>query len=503
MSLGAWSWDTATGEEFRVGVGLAEPYPVIWCAVEYFEASGAILRMLLQHHSVNKYYIGRTLVHHAILCRNPGALEVLLNCGADLELPVKTASETGLRPIHLAAELGLAKILQCLIDGGCNLNTQTSSGESALMICTRCKHDECLRVLASAGADFGLVNAAGQSAYSIATSIRWVVGFKQAVLDVFRAGGTAVSSNTSIFSPLIFATRANDTVALKKLTERTDINLDEQDENGFSAAMIAAAGGQVDTFRTLVYAGADIKLQNKHGQTALSLAEANHNGDAFYKVILEYGVSVFERENHHNSHPLHFAARCGDLASARTLTRGYDINVADPDGYTPLMLAARGGHGSMCELLISCGAICDIKNERHETPLLLARQNGFGNHTEVVILDELAKKLVLNGSAVKKHTKGGKGTPHHKQLKMVEGVGLLRWGTSSRRNAICRGAELGPSASFRWNRRRKLDSDEPGLFRVTTTKNKEVHFVCEGGVEVAELWVRGIKLVTREAIFGK
>ena len=110
---------------------------------------------------------------------------------------------------------------------------------------------------------------------------------------------------------------------------------------------------------------------------------------------------------------------------------------------------------------------------------------------------------MLESSRVKKHTKCGKGSPHYKVLKMVGSAGVLRWGKSSKRNVICKGAEVGPSSKFRWNRRRKFDVEDPGMFHVITTKNKEVHFVCEGGVEMAELWVRGIKLVTREAILGK
>ncbi|KAL0297087.1 UNVERIFIED_CONTAM: hypothetical protein Sradi_6760800 [Sesamum radiatum] len=86
---------------------------------------------------------------------------------------------------------------------------------------------------------------------------------------------------------------------------------------------------------------------------------------------------------------------------------------------------------------------------------------------------------------------------------MVEATGLLRWGKSSKRNVICRGAEVGPSSAFRWNRRKKPDADDPGIFRVVTTKNKEIHFSCRGGTEMAKLWVRGIRLVTREAIFGR
>ncbi|KAL2487867.1 Ankyrin repeat-containing domain [Forsythia ovata] len=73
VRLGAWSWDTIIGEEFQVGAGLAEPYRVTWCAVEYFEASGAILCMLLQQISPNIPHLGRTHVHHAILCGNARA----------------------------------------------------------------------------------------------------------------------------------------------------------------------------------------------------------------------------------------------------------------------------------------------------------------------------------------------------------------------------------------------------------------------------------------------
>ena len=86
---------------------------------------------------------------------------------------------------------------------------------------------------------------------------------------------------------------------------------------------------------------------------------------------------------------------------------------------------------------------------------------------------------------------------------MVGNVGILRWGKSNKRNVICKGVEVGPSDAFRWHRRRKFDADEPGMFHVVTTDNKVVHFVCDGGVEMAEFWVRGIKLVTQAAIFGR
>ncbi|XP_071688601.1 uncharacterized protein [Rutidosis leptorrhynchoides] len=520
VSLGAWSWDMTTGEEFRVGAGLAEPYSVTWCAVEYFEETGTILNMLLQYISPNVPHFGRSIIHHAIVCANLKAVDVLLKCGADPELPVQTIHGSGFRLIHLAATLGYHGVLNHLVDASCNLDSRTETGETALMICVRHKYVDCIKLLAGSGADFGLVNKANQCVQSIAGSVRWTLGLRQVILEVVRSGKILYSTDASTFSTLMFVTRVNDIESLKKIVDLTGVvDLDEQDENGYSAVMVAAINGHVEAFRLLVNAGANVNLQNKYGETGISLSEAHIDCGAFEKVIHEYGVMKGTPNSCNNGfYTLHRAVCRGDYDAVESLTNSEnDINAPDSDGHTPLMLAAREGHGKICELLISNGAICDIENARHETALKLSRVNGVGNDAEGVLLDHMARGLVSSGGRVKKHCNEGKGSPHNKSLVMVEGSGILRWGKSSRRNVVCKRAEVGPSSSFRWNRRKKNDGDEAGLwnrrkkndgdeaglFRVITTKNKEVHFVCEGGVEVAELWVRGIKLVTKEAIFGK
>ncbi|KAI9120681.1 hypothetical protein K1719_007714 [Acacia pycnantha] len=499
VRLGAWSWDVITGEELRVGAGLGETYAVTWCAVEYFEKSGAILYMLLQNVFLNNPHCGRTLLHHAILCGNVEGVRILLECGADVESPVKATQKSEFRPLHMASRLGFSTIVQCLIAFGCDLNSVTDAGDTALMTCAKYKQEKCLKVLAMAGADFGLVNTAGHCASSIAESNQWSLDFQQALLDTIRKGKIPTSSNISVLSPLLFAAEAGDTEALKTVIAYGGFDLDYQDDNGFSAVMVSALKGHVEAFRLLVYAGADVKLCNKYGETAIALSELNHNHDLLEKVMLEFALE----KGHHNAgfHALHCAARRGDLDAVKLLTdKGYDVNVLDQEGYTPLMLAARECHGSICELLISHGARCNTKNARGETALSLARKfTGGKNEAEAVILDELARKLVLGGAYVQKYTKGGKGSAHGKKVQMLGSVGVLCWGKSSRRNVICREAELGPSLSFRRHRHRRGDADDPGIFRVVTVRNKEVHFLCDGGFETAELWVRGIKLVTQGA----
>ncbi|XP_047314092.1 serine/threonine-protein phosphatase 6 regulatory ankyrin repeat subunit C [Impatiens glandulifera] len=502
--IGAWSWDTTSGEEIRVGAGMAEPYPITWCAVEYFEQSGTILRTLLEYSSPNTLHHGRTLLHHAILCGSVGSVSVLLNSGANVEAPVKTCENIEFRAIHMAARLGLASILQRVIDSGCDLNSRTDTGETALMISVRYKRDECLKVLVAAGADLGLVNLVGRSASSIAESNGWALSFRDSVINSIRSGKSPKTTNASVFSPILFVAKSGDVEALKCLMGRTEIDIDYQDEKGFSAVMISVMEGHVDAFRLLVYAGADVKLPNKFGETAITLSSLNQNRYQFEKVLLDFELEKGNRSNGGGFFALHCAARRGDLPAVRSLTdRGYDLNMTDGDGYTPLMIAAREGNEGMCRLLISLGAKCDAKNGKGETALSLAIKSGSSRNTGVVniIEDEIARRVVIKGSIVMKHTKGGRGVLHGKAVRMVEESGVLRWGDSRRRNVICKEVEIGASIRFGSRRQRKGGDDgkDPGVFRVVTMKNKEVHFACEGGIEMAKMWVRGIKLVTSEA----
>ncbi|KAL5216128.1 hypothetical protein ABZP36_007529 [Zizania latifolia] len=506
VRLGAWSWDTATGEELRVGAGLAEPYDAVWCAVEYYESTGSILRMLLQQgYSSGATHLGLTLLHHAVLCGSAGAVQTLLASGVDPEAPVKASRSSRSRPLHMAARLGQPEILQMLIGMGCDVNARAEGGDAAAILAARHKREECMRILVSAGADVALLNSTGESAASVSCSGGWKAGFERAVLGVIRSGTIPRSSDRSVFSPMMFAARCGDATVVEVLLAQPDVDVDEQDMDGCSPIMAAAKEDNVDAFRALVFAGANVKLSNKRGETAIGLAQQSKKRDLFEQVMLEFAL---EKGMPGGFYALHCASRRGDIAAVRHLvSTGCDVNIPDGDGYTPLMLAAREGHAAVCELLISHGGRCDIRTPRGETALSLARAalaTAPFNKAEEVIMDELGRQLVLEGAHVKKHTKCGRGKPHGKSLRMFGAAGVLQWGGSSRRNVVCREADVGGSSTFQLHRQRRGGGDayEPGLFRVVTATGREVHFVCQGGEEAAELWVRGIRAVTR-AVYGK
>lgn len=498
VRLGAWSWDSTSEEVLRVGAGMAEPYDAVWCAIEYWESKGTILRMLLEHVSADSELQGRSLLCHAVLCGNDEAAQLLLKTGANVEYCVCTNGGAEFRPIHLAAKMGFLPILKALISHNCDLNAQTESGETALMLCAVYGHQECFHELLLAGADFGAVNKAGQNIVDIAEGTNQGFFVYKTVCDSILSGQKLYSSDLRVFSPLHFVAHRGNAEVIKKLIEKKDVDVNQQDKFGLSPVMIAAQEGHIEVFKVMVFAGAHIGLKNVKGDTAITLAEGSGNKEQCEKILFDAILAGALKGADFKA--IHFAARRGNSeVLAHLLKHGHSINSLDVEGYTPLMLCAREGHADACKFLLSQGADCYFTNSRGETALSLATKNASKKVVEEVIMDYIASKVVLTGGQLSKHTKRGKGAPHMKFVKILKS-GVLSWGNSKKRNILCKEASAQSSPEFQENRKNR-DAGKAGIytFRVVTASGKEVHFDATAS-STAELWVRGINLITKEAL---
>jgi ankyrin repeat protein len=494
--LGAWAWGSSSSEVLRVGAGMAEPYNAAWCAIEYWEAEGSILGMLLEHVSANTEHQGRSLLCHAILCGNVAAVEMLIRFGAEIEYRVSADDGSQLFPIHLAARQGTASVLRTLVAHGCDVNAKTEAGETALMLCAMLGHEECFRELLLGGADLGAVNRAGQTVVEIMDASSHRLTLHRVIWEVILSGKLLHSSNIDLFSVLHFVARYGGTKVMEKILEQKNVNLNLQDRDRFSALMVAARYGNVEALKVLLFAGASISIRNSEGETAAMLADRFGHKEAYEQVLVDALLCDALRDADFKA--LHFAAKRGNLeALAYLLKQGSLVNAWDEDGYTPLMLSVREGHIEACKLLLSFGADCYLANSRGEMALSIARRFVGGKVIEGMLLDHMAKKLVLAGGEIGKHTREGKGDPHSKHVKMLK-TGILSWGRSKRRNVACIETSLGASSKFQKNRKNHGDTSNPGLFRVVTNQ-REIHFDAVTAF-AAELWVRGIKIIAKEAI---
>ncbi|MXN75528.1 ankyrin repeat domain-containing protein [Burkholderia sp. 4701] len=113
----------------------------------------------------------------------------------------------------------------------------------------------------------------------------------------------------------------------------------------------------------------DLEKEDKAGENALMLASLN--GDVgLVKLLIDKGAEVSKK----GWAPLHYAATNGQDAVVKVLLE-HDayIDTASPNGTTPLMMAARGNHGSTVNLLLDQGADPQVKNQLGITALEFAK----------------------------------------------------------------------------------------------------------------------------------
>ncbi len=93
--------------------------------------------------------------------------------------------------------------------------------------------------------------------------------------------------------------------------------------------------------------------------------------DAF-KFISDFDIDVIN-----DNYPLHSAVEeeNEDIVKA-LLAAGVNVDQADDDENTALMIAAENGKNKMSKLLVDAGADVDMTNDYDETALSLARNNG-------------------------------------------------------------------------------------------------------------------------------
>jgi ankyrin repeat protein len=224
------------------------------------------------------------------------------------------------------------------------------------------------------------------------TPLQWAVynGDVAEARRLLRAGADVTLANNYGASPMTLAAEVGNAEMLKVLLE-AGANADSPNPEGQTALLAVARTGNVEAAKLLLDHGATVDAKEKWGgQTALMWASARRH-PAMMGLLISKGADVNARsiDRDYQRHvtaegrpksldsggltPLLYAARENCVACVDVLLEnGADINLADPDSVSPLLVAIMNANWNLAKHLILAGADVNQWNIYGESPLINA-----------------------------------------------------------------------------------------------------------------------------------
>lgn len=272
---------------------------------------------------------GNTASHYACRAGEDGALSLLADAGARIDLPAGASAEgTGLHPAHLAVVYGFLFCLEELASRGVDLEATDGDGDTLLSLAMQCGSEACAEFLLSTEVPGGLP-----------------------LVDPNRPGKGEER-------PLNAAARRG-RLSFMSLLVRAGASPAAQDGEGETAVHAAARSGQVGFIEALAQAG--IPGEDGDGEEGEGgAAGSNNNDDAAgsgeEKDMKGSGLPTWWFTPSNSGETATFiAAHEGHAGVCRTLRAIHALEPSRPnaEGVTPMVAAALAGHSEVrffCDL---------------------------------------------------------------------------------------------------------------------------------------------------------
>ena len=316
-----------------------------------------------------------------------------------------SVNNNGDTALMYAAKYADFAIVENLINHGANVNATDNDGNTALFhFAPRINNNNIGRILVnSPGINITIVNNAGQNI------LEHVVNHNNVNLMSHIISVNADNDNLFNYqsedgnTPLILAAQLGRTQMVDLLINRTNIFANLRNKRDRNAIIEAAYFGHTDILRLIHerynLSENSINLQDDTGATALLVA-ADRKHHAVLKYLLDIGADPDIRQcntivlvfcNGTGNTPMLYAIKNGDGSSARDLLLAdADLDLANEDGITPLILAASMGNFALVSGLLNNRsnnrANPFIADDNGLTALAHARSQNTENHRRIVDL---------------------------------------------------------------------------------------------------------------------
>jgi len=288
-------------------------------------------------------------------------------------LTTKVTKSTKVRPISgLLRELRVLRGLFAAIVVAVSIATVTAADGIPLIDAARNADMAALRSLLTQRVD---VNAAAADG---TTALHWA-SYRDDLesADLLIRAGAKVNAPNDLGATPLWAASMNGSAAMVRTLLQAGADPNLALLLGETPLMAASRSGNAEVVAQLLGKGANMNARGPRGQTALMWAVSEQHPEVV-KALLDRGADLRAKSDvwsdmmavpphgkpeynrlipHGGDTALMFAARVGDLASAKLLVAaGANVNDADAWGVSAMVLAAHSGFTEMVEFLLDKGA---------------------------------------------------------------------------------------------------------------------------------------------------
>ena len=206
----------------------------------------------------------------AIQARDVGTLSQLLGSGFS---QVNVTSAKGKSALMVSAQAAEQTLSQALVDSGADVNACNENGGTPLMHAAVSGDLDIVALLLDSGAGVNAQAGNGWTPLALAAA----KGHAQVVHQLLKSGADVNLTDVFGWSALMHATEQKRLTVVQLLAAQPGIQIDARSVNGTTALHRAAAQGFAAIAQMLIQWGADVKISDNEGRTALDYAhETGH-----------------------------------------------------------------------------------------------------------------------------------------------------------------------------------------------------------------------------------
>uniref|UniRef100_A0A8K9V4Z1 SAM domain-containing protein n=1 Tax=Oncorhynchus mykiss TaxID=8022 RepID=A0A8K9V4Z1_ONCMY len=333
-------------------------------------------------------------------------------------VPVDCTDEEGNTALQFASASGHENLVRFLLRKGASVDSRNNYGWTPLMQATRFGHLNVAHILLENGAEMNGRNRMGASVLTMAargghTHVAKLLLESGAYVDDYDHLALAegvTNSNNSVgdeggrefmdITALLAASQHGHEASVRLLLEwGAEVNF-SQKTTGWGALMLATLSGKVVVAQQLVERGADPDQVNVLAKTAFELSLQLNQRDV--KAYLDSITTVRPQPDDEKRRPDVFSAlKLGNSQLVKEILEEdpSQVNMANPDGASPLMIAAVSGQLEVVQLLLEKSADVDKQDGVHGWTALM--QATYHGNKDVV------KYLLSQGADVNLRAKNG------------------------------------------------------------------------------------------------